>query len=95
MLCGLALTSCAGLERVVGEARKWREEISAIQTKVEAVAATAQEADKNSDGKVDLKELLAWLLGAGGLGAIASVLRNGKSNERKARIEGKLESLSS
>ena len=53
-------------------------------------------ADKDGDGKVSGQEWMTYLLGLLGLGGTAGgaqMLRNGKSNERKARMEADIESL--
>lgn len=51
------------------------------------------QADKDKDGRVTLSELLAWITGGGGLATIALLLRNGKSNDRKTKMEAALAEL--
>jgi len=72
----------------VAEAEEFKEEV-----KSEIVAAKA-EMDANNDGHVSADEFFNWILGGGLvtlLGSIGLLIRNGKSNERKAKNEAKTE----
>ncbi len=59
------------------------------QAKEEFAKAKAA-ADTNKDGKTSFEEWWIYLLGLLGIGG-AGVIRNGKSNERKAKTEAKVD----
>lgn len=82
----LLLPSCAFYDAAV----KTVETAERVMAKVEL---TAEEADANGDGKVSLTEMLIYLLGTLGVGGVPLLIRNAKSNERKAMAEARIEAL--
>lgn len=46
-------------------------------------------ADTNQDGKTSIPEWVVWLTSGGGLAFVAALIRNGKSDVRKAKMEAK------
>lgn len=92
----LFLPGCSVIDALKETAQQTNELVKTTKdlvntTKAEfAKAKTA--ADTNKDGKTTLNEWWIYLLGLLGIGG-AGVIRNGRSNERKARTEGKLDAI--
>lgn len=89
-----ALCSCSAIKSVQATAESLKATAERLGKSVEEIQA---EADVNKDGKVSGQEWMQYLLatlglsGLGGAGLLAK--RNASSNERKARMEMKLEHL--
>ena len=69
-----------------------KEKISQIETQLKIMKI---EADKNKDGKVDFTELLQYLLGLGGVGAISLFASKKKEGRKRAEIWAELKRLQS
>lgn len=70
---------------LIGDLKKEGERV-----KSELKVAAAQ-ADTNQDGKTTIPEWALWLTTGGGAAFIMALIRNGKSNERKARTDAKVD----
>lgn len=78
------------LEELVNNFDSKTEEIKAV---AQDALKFAKDADKDADGKVSLMELITAVVTTLGLGGGALLVRNGKSNERKAKVEARLENV--
>jgi len=98
MLCVLFLPACSvmrSLESAGQSARLLIDEGTALVREVQKEYQTAKAAaDRDGDGKTSGEEWMMWALGLGGSGGVlAQLMRNGKSNERKAKMEARLDAL--
>lgn len=97
MVVLLCLASCGAITDAFESVKATADAGTAFfnEAKADYVAARA-EADVDGDGKVTGGEwltLLLTMLGLNGGAAAAALIRNGKSNERKARTEAETAAL--
>jgi len=98
-LCAV-LTGCGAIDNFTRELKSWRLDtqetrdfLNKVSAKASELSTKVDQLDRDKDGKVTLEELLAGLFGLGGAGGILTLVRNGKSNERKTKLEERLASL--
>lgn len=92
----LVFASCSLLQNLESVSAKIDSGMAKLEQGIAKYQKAKFEADTNKDGKTDANEWIWWLLGATGLGGVAKLLqRNMKSDERKTKLEARLDALES
>ena len=93
----LFLPSCGLVRSLEQNSERVGDVLAQVQQVATEITVAAAEADTDGDGKTNLAEWLAWLVGTGLLGGggllARGAVRNAKSDGRKDRIEDRLGAL--